>query len=134
MAWFCWPAKKRDALARRLPAAQEAARTLRTVYEVGGEPRVTVEQAEARARALADELEMLSVQFAADSQAAQAQTDALALDVRQLAERRRRAETAQVVRAPVSGRVAEVRVKDATQAGVLVEVVIVSEVSPNDNS
>ena len=131
MAWFCWPAKKRDALARRLPAAQEAARTLRTVYEVGGEPRVTVEQAEARARALADELDMLGVQYAAD---AQAQTDALALDVRQLAERRRRAETAQVVRAPVSGRVAEVRVKDATQAGVLVEVVIVSEVSPNDNS
>ena len=131
MAWFCWPAKKRDALARRLPAAQEAARTLRTVYEVGGEPRVTVEQAEARARALADELDLLGVQYAAD---AQAQTDALALDVRQLGERRKRAETAQVVRAPVSGRVAEVRVKDATQAGVLVEVVIVSEVSPNDNS
>ena len=61
-----------------------------------------------------------------------ARAGVVALDLQQLQARRGREEAAQVVRSPLTGRVAEGWIRDATQAGVSVDIVIVSEVSVND--
>lgn len=119
---------KRDALSAQLQPAQREAATLRSLYALGAEPRVKVEEAEARARALSDQLVTLSAEYAADEAEARADVDALALEVQQLTEKRERLTRAEVVRSPLSGRVAEVRVKDATADGVRVELVIITEV------
>lgn len=119
---------KRDALSTQLQPAQREAATLRSLYALGAEPRVKVEEAEARARALSDQLVTLSAEYAADEAQARADVDALALEVQQLTEKRERLTRAEVVRSPLSGRVAEVRVKDANADGVRVELVIITEV------
>lgn len=125
--------QQRDALTRELSALRPEIERLRFLVSKDAEPRQSLEEAEARARAVETKLTTLAVTYSASAADARARADALALELRQLAEKRKRAETAQVVRSPVAGRVAEVRVKDATQAGVSVEVVIVSEV-PNEKS
>ncbi|MHA0036611.1 hypothetical protein ACXXDK_17825 (plasmid) [Deinococcus sp. PESE-38] len=129
--------RQRDALSAQLAALRPELERLRFLVSKDAEPRATLDEAQARARALESKLTDLSVSHAAQAADAQARADALALDVQHLAQRRKRTETAQVVRSPVAGRVAEVRVKDATQAGVSVEIVIISEVPeepPHDQS
>lgn len=129
--------RQRDALTAQLASLRPELERLRFLVSKDAEPRATLDEAQARARALESKLTDLSVSHAAQAADAQARADALALDVQHLAQRRKRTETAQVVRSPVAGRVAEVRVKDATQAGVSVEIVIISEVPeepPHDQS
>lgn len=88
--------------------------------------RVELEGATERARAAAAKLDDLAMQQSGAATEAQARVRALDLELKLLRVRRQSAAEAQVVRAPVAGRVAEVRVKNATQAGLSVEVVIVS--------
>lgn len=126
--------RKRDAITRELSTLRPQVERLRFLVSKDAEPRATLDEAEARARALESRLTDLAVTHSADAATAQARADALALDLRQLAQKRRRAEVAQVIKSPIAGRVAEVRVLNATQAGVSVDIIIISEVNPNEKS
>jgi hypothetical protein len=121
--------RQRDALAGELANLTPDIERLRFLVAHDAEPRQSLELAEARARAVESKQTDLAVSYSASAADVQAQVDALALEIQQMQAKRKRAASAQVVRSPVAGEIAEIRVKDATQAGVSVEIVIISEVA-----
>ncbi|TSA79649.1 hydrolase [Deinococcus detaillensis] len=118
--------QQRDTLGRTLAPAQEAAQIQARLYALGAVARVDMEQAQMRAQAVDDQMTALGLNYSDTAAQARARADGLALDLQALQGKRARSAAAQVVRSPVAGKVAEVRVKDATQAGVSVDVVIIS--------
>jgi 20S proteasome alpha/beta subunit len=116
-----------------LPAVRSAVERLRFLVSKDAELRPSLELAQAQMQALEFRQAELAVSYSGTAADARAQVDALALEVRQFQEKRTRAATVQGVRSPLAGTVAEIRVKDATQAGVSVELVIISEVLDERN-
>lgn len=118
--------QQRSSLVAQLgPAREDAARFVK-LAALDAEPRSTAQAAHLRANALDDQLTALSLSYSASAAQARARAESLALDVQTLQGKRARVAAAQVVRSPVAGRIAQITVKDATQAGVVVDVVIVS--------
>jgi membrane-bound metal-dependent hydrolase YbcI (DUF457 family) len=118
--------QQRDMLGRTLAPAQEAAKTAATLYALGAVPRLDYESAQHQAQAIDDQLTALSLAYSDTAAQARARADSLGLDVQALTAKRARSAAAQVIRSPVAGQVAEIRVLNATQAGVSVDVVIIS--------
>lgn len=119
--------REKAALQAELQAARERLGRVRYLVAQGAEPRAT--EAEARGQVEVLEARRIRLDLDYSSQRArllETQRERL-LEAQQLARRQGREAERQLVRSPVSGRVAEVRVREVTARGVTVEVVVLGE-------
>ncbi len=116
---------EREALERERARAREERDRLRYLVSQGAEPALRLAEAEGRLEEAEGRLRKLVLDYTTqrarlEESAREARPEAARLD-----RRREREAERQLVRAPVSGRVAEVKVRDLTPKGVTVEVVLV---------
>ena len=118
---------ERDRLRAQLEAARSAQERDRALVQAGALPRLRLEEDQARVRDLEARLERLALEHASEKARLAARARDARLEAKRLRDRRAALASAQLVRAPVAGRVAEVRLRDTTPKGVTVEVVLVEE-------
>lgn len=118
---------EREALEGELRRAGEARDRLRYLVAQGAEPRLRLLEAEARVEELSGRLKRLVLDYTGERARLEERLREARLEASRLERRRDREAERQLVRAPVAGRVAEVKVRDITPKGVTVEVVLVGE-------
>lgn len=118
---------EREALEGELRRAREARDRLRYLVAQGAEPRLRLLEAEARVEELSGRLKRLVLDYTGERARLEERIREARLEASRLERRRDREAERQLVRAPVAGRVAEVKVRDITPKGVTVEVVLVGD-------
>ncbi|GAA6737479.1 MULTISPECIES: metal-dependent hydrolase [Thermus] len=118
---------EREELKGKLARAREEAARLRYLVAQGAEPRLRLVEAEGRVEELEGRLTRLALDCAGERARLEEGMREARLEAARLERRRTRTAEAQLVRAPVAGRVAEVKVRDLKPGEVVVEVVMVSE-------
>ncbi len=118
---------EREALEGELRRAREARDRLRYLVAQGAEPRLRLLEAEARVEELSGRLKRLVLDYTGERARLEERLREARLEASRLERRREREAERQLVRAPVVGRVAEVKVRDITPKGVTVEVVLVGD-------
>ncbi|WP_326490780.1 metal-dependent hydrolase [Thermus caliditerrae] len=116
---------EREALEGELARAREARDRLRYLAAQGAEPRLKLLEAEARVEELLARRKRLVLDYTGERARLEERLREARLEASRLERRRDREAERQLVRAPVAGRVAEVKVRDLTPKGVTVEVVLV---------
>ncbi len=120
-------ARERARLSRVLERAEEALARTRYLVEAGAEPRLSLQRAEEALERARAALEEEALRYSSKAAALEERRRALELEAARLERKRERAASDQLVRSPVAGRVAEVRVREVGPEGVTVEVVVVGE-------
>ncbi len=123
-----WQARRKD-LRDRLARARDEVARLRYLVEAGAEPRVKLAEAEGKVEDLEGQLRQAVLDYTSERARLEEARRKAALEAEKLARRRDRAAEAQLVRSPVAGRVAEVKIRDVTPEGVTVDVVVVEATS-----
>ncbi|MDW8358776.1 metal-dependent hydrolase [Thermus sp.] len=115
---------EREALMGELARAREERDRLRYLVAQGAEPRLKLQEAEARTEELSARLKRLVLDYTGERARLEERLREAGLEAVRLERRRDREAERQLVRSPVAGRVAEVKVRDITPKGVTVEVVV----------
>ena len=118
---------EREALERELGQAREALARVRYLVAQGAEPRLRQMEAEAKVQSLEERRTRLVLDYTGERARLEERIREARLEASRLERRRDREAERQLVRAPVAGRVAEVKVRDLTPKGVTVEVVLVGD-------
>ncbi len=118
---------EREALRAELSRLEDQAGRLRYLVAQGAEAPLRLAEAEARLEEARGRLTRLALDCAAEGARLEASLREARLAEERLRRRLARAEEAQLVRSPVAGRVAEVKVRDLRPGEVVVEVVVVGE-------
>lgn len=118
---------EREALERELAQARDALARVRYLVAQGAEPRLRQTEAEARVQSLEERRTRLVLDYTGERARLEERIREARLEASRLERRRDREAERQLVRAPVAGRVAEVKVRDITPKGVTVEVVLVGD-------
>ncbi|WP_304653888.1 metal-dependent hydrolase [Thermus sp. NEB1569] len=118
---------EREALERELDQAREALARVRYLVAQGAEPRLRQMEAEAKVQSLEERRTRLVLDYTGERARLEERIREARLEASRLERRRDREAERQLVRAPVAGRVAEVKVRDLTPKGVTVEVVLVGD-------
>ncbi|GAA6732658.1 hypothetical protein YIM73518_24220 [Thermus brockianus] len=118
---------EREALERELDQAREALARVRYLVAQGAEPRLRQMEAEAKVQSLEERRTRLVLDYTGERARLEERIREARLEASRLERRRDREAERQLVRAPVAGRVAEVKVRDITPKGVTVEVVLVGD-------
>ncbi|RTG92449.1 hydrolase, partial [Thermus scotoductus] len=116
---------EREALERERARAREERDRLRYLVSQGAEPALRLAEAEGRLEEAEGRLRKLVLDYTTQRARLEESAREARLEAARLDRRREREAERQLVRAPVSGRVAEVKVRDLTPKGVTVEVVLV---------
>ncbi|GAA5338902.1 MULTISPECIES: hypothetical protein [Thermus] len=118
---------EREVLEGELARAREARDRLRYLAAQGAEPRLKLLEAEARVEELLARRKRLVLDYTGERAHLEERLREARLEASRLERRRDREAERQLVRSPVAGRVAEVKVRDLTPKGVTVEVVLVGD-------
>lgn len=118
---------EREALERELAQARDALARVRYLVAQGAEPRLRQTEAEARVQSLEERRTRLVLDYTGERARLEERIREARLEASRLERMREREAERQLVRAPVAGRVAEVKVRDITPKGVTVEVVLVGD-------
>ncbi|MCX7844962.1 MAG: HlyD family secretion protein, partial [Candidatus Bipolaricaulota bacterium] len=108
---------EREALRGELARLRDEVGRLRYLVSVGAEAPIRLAEAEGRLEEARGRLTRLALDCAGDRARLEASLREARLDEERLRRRLARAEEAQLVRSPVAGRVAEVKVRDITPKG-----------------
>ncbi|RTH28293.1 hydrolase, partial [Thermus scotoductus] len=117
---------EREALERELAQARDALARVRYLVAQGAEPRLRQTEAEARVQSLEERRTRLVLDYTGERARLEERIREARLEASRLERRRDREAERQLVRAPVAGRVVEVKVRDIGPKGVTVEVVVMA--------
>jgi len=118
---------ERRRLARAVREAEESLERTRYLVMAGAEPRLKLQDAESALERARAALEDEALRYTSKRTALENRRRSLELEAARLERQRQRTASQQLVRSPVAGRVAEVRVREVGAEGVTVEVVVVEE-------
>ena len=119
--------RERSRLARAVREAEESLERTRYLVAAGAEPRLRLQEAEAALERARAALEDAALRYTSKRASLENRLRSLELEAARLERQRQQAASKQLVRSPVAGRVAEVRVREVGAEGVTVEVVVVEE-------
>ncbi len=117
---------EREALERELAQARDALARVRYLVAQGAEPRLRQMEAEAKVQSLEERRTRLVLDYTGERARLEERIREARLEASRLERRRDREAERQLVRAPVAGRVVEVKVRDIGPKGVTVEVVVMA--------
>lgn len=118
---------EREALKGEIARARGDRDRLRYLVSQGAEPRLRLAEAEGKVGDLEAKLAQLLLDYTSERARLMEQAREARLEAARLERRKGREAERQLVRSPVAGQVAEVKVRDVGPKGVTVEVVVVSD-------